>query len=105
MSKIWDLDLKWISWRKYTFEVYNYDVNFKEVPWIYIISKRNTDKTHSILYIWETENMKERHQSHHKEDCFSKNANCKCFLIEKSSQIRLNIESDLIKNYTPNCNW
>lgn len=84
----------------YTFEVYGYPENWNEVAGVYLITKRTVvgdSGQHAHIYVGETDNLKERHSSHHKEACFKRNgANCLSFLTETSGPKRLAIEKDIL---------
>ena len=96
------------SGTKYTFGVYDSPGEWREVAGVYLITKRTvTDGTgsHSHIYVGETDNLKERHASHHKEDCFQQHdANCLCFLAESSEQKRRAIEADVLAGGRWPCN-
>lgn len=83
------------------FEKFDYWTKFNEVAWIYLI----TDISNSILYIWQTWNLKERHSNHHRESCFTSNS-AKFIYIhrENSENSRFNIETSLIRKYNTTCN-
>lgn len=109
MAKLGVLTLTGASGTKYQFNVYSYDTKFKEMGAVYYISKRTkkSDGTgsHTKIYIGQTEDLSERFDDHHKEECFKKHgANCKSIHAESSEQKRLAIESDLIDALTPPCN-
>ncbi len=70
-------------------------------------NRKKTDGSYSykIIYIGQTDNLKERHSSHHKQECFDNNgATHLCVLIEQLQKERLRIECDLINNYQLICN-
>ena len=76
---------------------------------VYVVAKRvknNEGKfNQTILYVGETENLKERFDDHHKNDCFSENgANCIDLLIESDEKERLKIEKDIKAKWKPKCN-
>jgi len=53
-----------------------YDIgynNFDPVPANYIFAKETKPKTHSPIYIGETEDISERFNYHHKIDCIKRN--------------------------------
>lgn len=109
MAKIGILTLTGASGKKYKFNVYPYDTDFKSIGGVYYISKR-TEKndgsgTHSKIYIGQTGDLSERFDNHHKEICFQKHgANCKSIHAEASEEKRLEIEEDLINALRPPCN-
>ena len=109
MAKIGTLTLTGASGAKYTFNVYPYDTEFKEIAAVYYISKR-TEKAdgtgnHTNIYVGQTEDLSTRFDDHHDESCFKRNgANCKSILAESSKKRRLEIEADLVSALTPPCN-
>lgn len=104
------VDFKGKSGKKYTFDVCDIDTEWNDgISAIYIVTKRykNSDKkfSHTKIYIGRTEDLKERHSNHHKEDCFVKNnANCICIYQEEDSQKLIDIETDLIQGSNTPCN-
>jgi len=109
MSSFPTMTIKGLSGKEYTFEVHDFDSNWNSVPAVYVVTKRvqkNDGKySHSIIYIGQTEDLKARHSSHHKEDCFNRHgANRLCVLREASEKTRLAIESDLVQKHSPPCN-
>lgn len=110
MQKLSDISFEGKSRTKYSFEVYSLNANFKNnISAVYVVTYRYKDDKnnfkHKIIYIGQTENLKERHSSHHKADCFSRlNANCLCVKEVNSEEERLKIERDLINEKNPPCN-
>lgn len=97
------------SGTRYNFTAYSNDTDFNPVGAVYVITKRyqnNKDGySYSIIYIGQTGDLSERFDDHHKSSCFSKyNANSICIFPEENEQRRLDIESDLLDNYSPPCN-
>lgn len=109
MDSIQTLDLKGASGKVYKFRRYPIDSDWISVSAVYIVirKQKKTDGSYSykIIYIGQTDDLKARHSSHHKQDCFDKNgATHLCVLIEELEGERLRIERDLINNYQPICN-
>jgi len=109
MAKISDLTLTGKSGKKYDFEVYSIDTAFNEVAAVYAVTKRYKNSSnefkHTVIYIGQTDNLKERHDNHHKEECFKRNdANCICVHQDSNEKSRLAKEADLIAAYDPPCN-
>ena len=110
LKKLSDISFLGKSGTKFAFSVYPLDTNFEDnIPAVYVVTNRSkNDKNefvHKIIYIGQTEDLKERHSSHHKADCFSKyTANCLCIMHEESESKRLKIERDLIDEKKPPCN-
>ena len=110
MSKIGTMTLTGGSGKKYQFNVYPLDTEFKALGAVYYISKRtkkadDTGGTHEQIYIGETGDLSDRFDNHHKEECFAiYEANCVSIHQESDERTRLDIESDLIDPYDPPCN-
>lgn len=109
MSSIATVTFNGESGKAYKLEAYNFDTSFNQVAAVYVVSRRykntNGGYSHDVIYIGQTENLQERFANHHKTNCFrNNNANAICVLQEGSEQVRLNIESDLVRNYKPPCN-
>jgi len=109
MAHYGSMTVKGTSGNSYTFEVYSYDTEFKPLAAVYLITKRTpkTDGTgsHSFIYVGETDDLSDRFDGHHKEQCFiNYGANCKCIHLEDSKSVRLQIESDILGNYNFPCN-
>jgi excinuclease UvrABC nuclease subunit len=108
MSNASTLDLTGSSGKKYKFYVYELGTSFKKVGGVYAITKRTSSQgsnSHSVIYIGKTDDLSERFDNHHKQDCVDKNgANRICVRQVESEADRDSIEKDLIKNYQPKCN-
>ena len=109
MTKLGNIKFEGKSGKKYTFNVYTIDTEFKEIGAVYFITKRTENKDgtgkHFRIYIGRTEDLSERFDDHHKQKCFNNNeANCICVYSESNEEKRIEIESDLIDNYNPPCN-
>ena len=96
------------SGKNYTFQIYDFQTNFNAVPAVYVVTRRQKENgvySHTVLYVGQTDNLFERFENHHKANCFRNNyANAICVRVEYNEQVRLNIESDLIRKYRPPCN-
>lgn len=109
MAKIGTLTLDGGSGTSYSFNVYSYDTEFREMGGIYYISKRTGKKdgtgSHAKIYVGQTGDLSTRFNNHHKEQCFINNdANCKSIHAESNEKKRLEIEADLIDALGPPCN-
>jgi len=108
MAKLGTIHFTGQSGKKYSFNVYQITASFKAIGAVYLITKRTvTDGTgnHTRIYVGQTGDLSERFNNHHKQDCFEENkANCICIYAEENETTRLEIEKDLIDNYTPPCN-
>jgi len=94
-----------VSEKQYTFDIYDLNSQWNEVPVIYVVTRENSDKKHTVIYIGQTDNLKQRFSNHHKQLCFdNNNANRLCLIVEKNENTRLDTESDLVQNYKTPCN-
>jgi len=109
MANYGSMTVKGESGNNYTFNVYGYDTIFKPLCAVYLITKRTLKPdgggSHNFIYIGETEDLSDRFNGHHKKQCFiNNNANCKCVHLEDNKNTRLQIESDILGNYSFPCN-
>ena len=108
MSKLGTISTSGQSGKPYSFNVLSLDSNFDEIPAVYVVTNRHKSGdrySHTFIYIGQTDNLKERIENHHKQDCFDKNdANAICVHQEYSEKKRLTIESNLIEAKNPLCN-
>jgi excinuclease UvrABC nuclease subunit len=90
-----------INLDNFIFEQFDFWTAFNSVWWIYMI----LDLNWKVLYVWKTNDLKERHSSHHKQDCFNR-GKAKYILIhrETSEWRRDLIEKYFIGKYQPTCN-
>ena len=101
-----EMDWKGKSGNAYRYQGYPIGTSVNEVPANYIFAKSENPGFWTAVYIGETENLKERFASHHKEDCILKNGGTH-FFVHKSSadhQVRLDEETDLRGRYNTSCN-
>ncbi len=106
MAKLGTIIYKGASNRQYTFDIWDYPMDFNEVAGIYTIGKFNRSANQvNTIYVGETDNLKQRFSNHHKQDCFDRNsADVLCWLGEDAASRRLAIEADLINSLRPICN-
>lgn len=110
MAKLGTVTLIGASGKKYEFNVYPWDTNFKEnYGAVYFITKRTQKQddgySHTPIYAGQTEDLSTRFDNHHKQACFDRhNKNCVCIYGEQDEDTRLAIEQDLIDDYDPPCN-
>jgi hypothetical protein len=110
VAQIGPLKLTGASGRVYQFTVYSADTVWKDgVACVYYISKRTQKPegggSHAAIYVGETQDLKNRHLDHHKQQCFERHGyNCISLFIENSSERRLLIEKDLVEAVKPPCN-
>ncbi len=84
----------------YNFEVYPINVEFNEVPAVYVISKRKIDRHgrahHAIVCLGQTERLAVELKNHKKGKCVRQlKANTVSVLISENEKSRLAIEADL----------
>lgn len=106
MAKLWEIILTGKSWKKYTFNVYLSNTEFKNVGGVYLISKRNHEtRKHNFIYIGQTQDLSTRFDNHHRQDCFDRHwYNCISVHSENNETVRLQIEKDLIDGIDTPCN-
>lgn len=105
MSKIGTINLKGCSGIDYTFDIYPITTAFKPLSGIYYISRFDSAGNHSNIYLGITENLATRFVNHHKRDCFIQHsANCISILLQNSEKRRIDIEEDILCNYSFPCN-
>ena len=109
MARLGTITFTGVSGARYQFDVYPFGASFKDIGVIYVITNRHPNErggySHHRIYIGQTEDLSERFDNHHKYDCFVReNANCICVFGLDSEDRRLDIESDLLDNYSPPCN-
>jgi hypothetical protein len=110
MAKLGTLQLKGASGTTYGFNVHTADAIWADgLACVYYVSKRTEIPggagDHTAIYVGETEDMKERHLDHHKQECFDRHG-CNAISIhrESNAQTRLRIEADLRRALDPPCN-
>ena len=94
---------------KYNFDVFPVETSFNAVGAVYIFThlKVNPDGkgTHTLLYIGETESLKERIPNHEKWPCVKReDVNCICIHRDDNSTSRHAKEADLIAGNNTPCN-
>ncbi len=108
MASLGTITYKGASGKEYTFNIYDFNSSWNEVPAIYFVThafNSGSQIMHKAIYIGQTDNLKQRFLNHHKQACFSShNANRLCIIIEKSENARLATETDLIRAIKPPCN-
>jgi hypothetical protein len=93
------------SGNKYPFEVYSCETTFNPVGAVYAVTRADDKSVHTILYIGQTETLCDRHDDHHKQECFDRNnANCICVHVDSSEDSRRAKETDLCRKYNCICN-
>ncbi len=104
MAKETTVTLNGASGRSYSFDVYPWGTSFKAVGAVYIILKKN-GTNFTILYIGQTGDLSERFDNHHKRPCFDRHGKTHIGIHPVSSEShRFDIETDLVRNYSPVCN-
>lgn len=91
------------SGKQYQFTAYPRISSWNGVAGVYVILRNTSGGT--VLYVGETENLRDRMANHHKQACFDRNGWTHLgWLGETSSARRLDIERDLMLQYRPTCN-
>lgn len=104
MSKETTVTLKGASGRSYNFDVFPWGTSFNAVGAVYSVLKRNASNF-TILYIGQTGDLSDRFDNHHKQSCFDRNGKNHIGVHRESSESRrFDIETDLVRNYSPICN-
>lgn len=108
MTKIGTITYKGKSKTDYRFNLYPMGTGFNNIGAIYIVTKREVNEgkgTHTLLYVGQTEDMSNRFDDHHKQDCFdSRGGNCIGVYQLSTQKERDAVEQDLIAAYNPPCN-
>ena len=95
MAKIADVTFTGQSGREYKFGVYPRETTFKDVGGVYVFSKRDSQRNHTLLYIGQT----------HSWECADPlGGNVICTHRENNETQRKAKERDLINAYQPPCN-
>ena len=104
MPKETTVTLKGASDRSYDVDVYPWGTSFKAVGAVYTVLKRSGTNS-SILYIGQTGDLSDRFDYHHKRPCFDRNGKTHIGIhLESAESRRIDIETDLVRNYSPICN-
>ena len=93
----------------YSFEVFPTDTSFNAVAAVYVFTKRNVGSdgkgTHTLLYIGQTDSLKNRIPDHEKWACANRNGvNCICVHRDDDEKSRLAKEADLRAGHNTPCN-
>lgn len=107
MSVLGVIDVRGCSGNTYNFNVYKYGTKFKKIGAVYIILNEYDpfDPFEDLIYVGQSEDMSERFDCHHKEQCFQKHyANYIGIHSESEEDTRLDIEKDIYDEYSPPCN-
>lgn len=88
----------------YEFQVFPWNTSFNPVAAVYMVLKTHSSQ-YTILYVGETDNLKERFDNHHKQPCFDRNGKSHIGVLREDGESRrLRIEADLVAGYNPTCN-
>jgi hypothetical protein len=94
--------------KQYVFDVWNENQEFRNTGAVYAVSRRyqnGATYSHDVAYFGQTGDLSSRFEDHHKLDCFHRHqTNCICTLVEDDEDLRLAIETDLVRHYKPACN-
>ena len=108
MSYLNEIAFIGLSKEEYVFKAYTIDTNFKDIPAVYVITKRypnGSGFSHDPYYIGITNDLPARLNGHHKlQACINAGANCICVHQDNLNSSREMKEKDLIKKYAPKMN-
>ena len=109
MAKLGTVNFYGKSKKTYEFDIWPFDSEWNEVAVVYAVTKRTQiqqrGSDHTVIYVGETENLKDRFSNHHKASCFTENdANCLCTHSDTSESSRQEKETDILAFYTTKCN-
>ena len=109
MAKLGTISWDGASGTEYDFNVYLWGTSFDAIGAVYVVTKRTLksdgEGTHTEIYIGETGDLSTRFDTHHKQACFdTHDVNAICIHSEETGRRRLDIEDDLLRNYSPPCN-
>jgi len=92
------------SGTQYEFQIFPWGTSFNRVAAVYLVLKKQPNQ-YTVLYVGETEDLKERFENHHKQGCFDRNGKTHIGVLQEGiGTRRLRIEADLVANYNPTCN-
>lgn len=93
------------SGTSYEFWVYPWGTPMRAIGGVYLVLKKSMNGKYDVLYVGQTADLSERFDNHHKKPCFDRNDKTHIATrAESSEQKRLDIETDLVRNYQPACN-
>ncbi len=93
------------SGTSYTFTTYPWGQAFNPAGAVYLVLRHKGNTNYDLLYVGQTGNLAERFDNHHKQPCFNRNGKTHIAVLpEPREASRLQIETDLIRNYNPDCN-
>ena len=110
MARLGTMTLTGASGAEYQFNIYSSDASWSEgIDCVYYISDRREKPdggfSHTSIYVGETQDLKDRLENHHKQDCFDRrNYNAISVHRDGGSAQRLEIEADLVEALKPSCN-
>lgn len=97
------------SGKKYRFMVLSYDTKFRRVPVVYILTRRYQKEgakkwSHDVIYVGETEDVRECLDNHPKKACFNKHkVDTICIYPEYKEKHRHKIVADLTQGHKIPC--
>jgi len=104
MAKVDTISATGDSGRSYSFDVYPWGPSFNSAGAVYMVLKKN-GSNYDPIYIGQTGDLSERFDNHHKRDCFDRHGKTHIAVHGGSSESRrFDIETDLVRNYSPVCN-
>jgi predicted GIY-YIG superfamily endonuclease len=105
MASLGTITLTGESKTTYEFNIYDRSTKFNPSGAVYVMSRINENNRYQIIYVGQTGDLSDRPLNHHKTDCFDKHRADKLLIRSESSEDkRFKIETDLVRNYNPQCN-
>ncbi len=108
------LTLNGISGKQYLFDLFSFEdfselkSSFRAMPAVYVFTRRRmvtNGCTHDLVYLGETENLSQRFDAHHKEQCITAHfANCIGVHGLAPEEVGMDIEKDILSAYDFPCN-
>jgi hypothetical protein len=93
------------SGKNFKYWIYKIGASFKKIGGNYIFSKETKDGHWTPIYIGETGDLSTRFDTHHKDDCISKQGATHIHVhANEDEDARLAEEADLIAKWDPPCN-
>lgn len=95
-----------VSGQKYAFTVYADNQQFKAVPAVYLLCKRLISGSYEVLYVGETQSLKDRFTPNHDGYVRAIKAGMTHIAVRSvlGDKDRLRVETDLRHGLNPSCN-
>jgi len=102
-----NITLTGISGKQYSYEIFGIEQKFRAVAGNYAFVMKTPAQSYSILYVGETSDFSQRFNDQHIGlECSKRKGATHVFIRVNSggNQARLDEETDIRKNYNPDCN-